>query len=50
MAAVDPLLQVGVHGLDRPAGLIIEVAFFVPTGVAALAFARRLRPAAAPRP
>ncbi len=45
MAVVDPLLQIGVHGLDWPAGLLLEVAFFVPVGVAALALARRLRAA-----
>jgi len=46
MAATDPLLQVGVRGLDWPPGLIIEIAFFVPVGVAALVLAQRLRPVA----
>ncbi len=43
LAVADPLLQVGVHGLDWSVDLFIEVAFFVPVGVAALALAQRLR-------
>ena len=42
MALLDPLIQVGVHGLSWSPGLIIEVGFFIPAGAVLLLLARRL--------
>lgn len=42
MSVLDPLLQVGVQGLEWSTGLMIEVAFFVPAGLALLVTALRL--------
>ena len=42
MAVVDPVLCVGVQGLPWSQGLIVEVGFFVPAGVALMALSRRL--------
>jgi len=47
MAVVDPVVQIGVQGLGWSSGLVIEVAFFVPAGIALLVLARRLRPSLA---
>ncbi len=43
MAVVDPVLQVGVQRLTWSSGLVIEMGFFVPAGVALLFASRRLR-------
>jgi len=43
MAAVDPLLQIGVQRLGWSSGLIVEVSFFIPAGVALLIVSRKLR-------
>ena len=42
MAFVDPLLQVRLHGLEWSTGLLIEVGFFVPAGLALKSVAHRL--------
>lgn len=42
MAVIDPVLQIGVQRLAWSRGLVIEVAFFVPAGLALLFAARRL--------
>jgi hypothetical protein len=42
MAVLDPLVQIGVHGLDWSTGLIVEVGFFVPAGLALLLLSRWL--------
>jgi hypothetical protein len=43
MAVLDPLLQIGWQGLSWSNGLSVEVAFFVPTGLALVVLARSLR-------
>lgn len=43
MAVLDPLVQLGVQHLTWSSGLIIEVGFFVPAGLALLGVSRRLR-------
>ena len=42
MAVLDPLVQIGVQGLDWSTGLVIEVAFFVPAGILLFVVSRRL--------
>lgn len=42
MAVVDPLVQVGVHGLAVSRGLVIEVGFFLPAAVVCWLVRRRL--------
>ena len=42
MAVLDPLIQLGGHRLRWTWGLVIEVAFFIPAGIASLLFARQL--------
>lgn len=42
MAVLDPVLCVGVQGLPWSKGLIVEMAFFVPAGLALLALPRWL--------
>ena len=44
MAVIDPAIQIGVHGLGWSAGLIVEVAFFVPAGLVLLVLSHRMRP------
>ena len=43
MAVVDPVVQVGVHGLPWSPGLLVEIGFFVPAGVGMLWARGRLR-------
>jgi hypothetical protein len=40
MAVLDPLLQIGVQHLGWSSGLLIEVGFFVPAGLALLVVSR----------
>jgi hypothetical protein len=47
MAVVDPLLQLYVQRLPWSKGLIVEMAFFIPAGLALAGTARRLRKASA---
>jgi hypothetical protein len=42
MAVVDPVVQLGFQQLEWSAGLVVEVAFFVPAGLALLLLARRI--------
>jgi len=42
MALLDPLLQIGGQGIGWSSGLSVEVAFFVPAGLALVALARKL--------
>ena len=43
MAVLDPVIQIGMHKTNWSTGLIIEVGFFVPAGVALFLLSRRLR-------
>ena len=43
MAVVDPLLQIGVQKLEWSSGLVVEVGFFVPAGLALAFVSSRLR-------
>jgi hypothetical protein len=40
VAVLDPLLQIGVQHLGWSSGLLIEVGFFVPAGLALLVVSR----------
>jgi hypothetical protein len=44
MAVLDPVLCVGVQGLPWSQGLLVEVGFFVPAGIALRVLARSLSP------
>ena len=48
MAVIDPVLQIAVQRLRWSTGLVIEVSFFVPAGLALLLAARRLRARTSP--
>ncbi len=48
MAVLDPLIQIAVQQTSWSIGLIIEVGFFVPAGLALLLLSRRLRSEARP--
>ncbi len=48
MAVLDPVIQIAVQNTDWSTGLIIEVGFFVPAGVALLLLSRRLKSQAGP--
>jgi hypothetical protein len=51
MAVLDPTLQIGVQRLGWSSGLIVEVGFFVPAGLARMLVAYKLRDGAkAPEP
>ncbi len=43
MAALDPLVQIRVQHLGWSSGLIVEVGFFVPAGIACFTVGRRMR-------
>ncbi len=43
MAVLDPALQLGVQGLAPSSGLLVEVGFFVPAGIALILVSRALR-------
>jgi hypothetical protein len=43
MAVLDPLLQIGVQKLGWSSGLLVEVGFFVPAGLALLLISSKLR-------
>lgn len=45
MAVIDPVVQLAVQRLEVSSGLLIEVGFFVPAGIALMLVARRLRAA-----
>ena len=43
MSVIDPVLQVGVQGMAWSRGLVIEMAFFIPAGVALWVIARAMK-------
>ena len=49
MAVVDPVLQIGVQKLAWSSGLLVEVGFFVPAGLALAFVSARLEPRAETR-
>ena len=43
MSVLDPLIQLVIQRLPWSSGLVIEVGFFIPAGIALMMFSRRLR-------
>jgi hypothetical protein len=43
MSVLDPVLQVGVQGMEWSRGLIVEMVFFIPAGLTLLLIARAMK-------